>query len=757
MGCTGSKPATPPSDKTEEGEDGPPSFGDTSNEKMEPDQTPKAVTPNSESVDNINIEVKVKNMNPTVVNSTAGKVTGIELSDSTQDNLGLLASFSEHRATFETIVSTLDLGPLTSDAKLESFDASDVTNGGGVALVGLAEQTQKHGGGLEAKAAAKQKIRELTSVLNNGWVDGEDNDDDSLALGDNVIFGEPPEQHKIAAKINLPSIPAMVSFLKKVLVGDGKVLGLRNEFVETGHVHIAIDFDGIVCDISLTLDSCKDIVGELHEVLDKMVNGNVASPSTLAKKLLPFLKVINFKELSVFYLVETLNKESDKDMDAIHDIADLFSEPILNDYVLETHSLNTIETIKEKKERRKQKAMEVIQRSLHGVTAKYFIPWKNFYVEEKKKRVVEAKMVAEEAKKPKEPVLDKLWELGKKQLNGNNERDLAMSTFQQAMEGYTILFGPSHPKRVNVLGMISLIHHEGKDYEKAILGYREVLGEQEKWKDDVDVDSCITTHHNLAVCLWSAGELEDALREKEALLEKVEDVYGETHSKTLNILNNLGAIYDEMKDHTRAIEFYSFALEGRLQKTGEEHPKTLGIIMNIGIAYCKSGEFDKGNEHMARALKGYEKRYGKEHRMTSVCAQNYFKCLKDAGEGGGRGGERLKKFYKDYPKFAKGRDRRELLIGVWKSKEGGAGVCCFLKHDLAAVKVEVDTYQCDFCYAKIGAEEDVKECKQCDFALCKGCFERKEEHWSTKVKRRRKTMRDESGEVIQPIKWGHLG
>ena len=349
------------------------------------------------------------------------------------------------------------------------------------------------------------------------------------------------------------------------------------------------------------------------------------------------------------------------DADAIHNIADLFSEPILNDYVIETHSLNAIEAIKEKQERRKQRAMEVIQRSLHGVIAKYFIPWKNYYVEKKRKRI-------EEAKRPKGPNLDKLWEKGKKQLNDDKPQD-ALSTFQTALDGYKILFGPSHPKRVNVLGMISLIHHENKDYASATAGYREALEEQEKWGDDPD--SCITTLNNLGVCLLSAGELTDALKVKEALLEKVEDVYGETHSKTLNVLNNLGAVYDELKDYSRAIEFYSFALEGRLLKTGEEHPKTLGIIMNIGIAHCKASEFDKGNEYMRRALKGYQKRYGKEHNSTLVCARNYFKCLKDAGGST----DALKELYKEYPTFAKGRDRREVSVREAQSDKSSKAFC----------------------------------------------------------------------------------
>ena len=97
-----------------------------------------------------------------ITSKESGKVTNIELSDSTVDNLNLLGKFSLHRSTFEEIISTLDLNPLMGDSKLASFDDSSTT-AGGVPLVGMADEPEQvpSAGSPEAKLTAA-KVRDVS-------------------------------------------------------------------------------------------------------------------------------------------------------------------------------------------------------------------------------------------------------------------------------------------------------------------------------------------------------------------------------------------------------------------------------------------------------------------------------------------------------------------------------------------------------------------------------------------------------------------
>ena len=90
-------------------------------------------------------------------------------------------------------------------------------------------------------------------------------------------------------------------------------------------------------------------------------------------------------------------------------------------------------------------------------------------------------------------------------------------------------------------------------------------------------------------------------------------------------MNNLGTIYDDLKD---------------------------SIVYDAGMK-----DYEKAEELYRRALEGYEAQLGKDHEYTKDGAHNLALCLEQAGEK-----EKLRKVLEEYPHIAteKGRSIDEL-------------------------------------------------------------------------------------------------
>ena len=114
-------------------------------------------------------------------------------------------------------------------------------------------------------------------------------------------------------------------------------------------------------------------------------------------------------------------------------------------------------------------------------------------------------------------------------------------------------------------------------------------------------------------------------------------------------MNNLGTVYDDLKDYEKALEYYERALKGKEKTLGKTHPQTLMTVMNIAIVYhVGTKDYEKAEEIYRRALEGYEAQLGKDHEDTKNCAKNLASCLAHAGEK-----EKLRKVLNEYPHIIK--------------------------------------------------------------------------------------------------------
>ncbi|CZR53592.1 related to calcium-independent phospholipase A2 [Phialocephala subalpina] len=133
-------------------------------------------------------------------------------------------------------------------------------------------------------------------------------------------------------------------------------------------------------------------------------------------------------------------------------------------------------------------------------------------------------------------------------------------------------------------------------FERALRGYEKALG----------------VEHTLA----------EAEQMYERALRGYEKALGAKHTSTLDIINNLGALYADQGKLAEAEQMYERALRGYEKALGAEHTSTLDIINNLGVLYANQGKLALAEQMYERALQGYEKALGTNNITTYIPALN---------------------------------------------------------------------------------------------------------------------------------------
>ncbi|KAF8451346.1 hypothetical protein BDZ91DRAFT_669232, partial [Kalaharituber pfeilii] len=60
---------------------------------------------------------------------------------------------------------------------------------------------------------------------------------------------------------------------------------------------------------------------------------------------------------------------------------------------------------------------------------------------------------------------------------------------------------------------------------------------------------------------------------------------GTEHPTTLTTVNNIAALFQDMGQHDKALEYFQRALVGREKALGTEHPTTLTTVNNIAALF----------------------------------------------------------------------------------------------------------------------------------------------------------------------------
>ncbi len=94
-------------------------------------------------------------------------------------------------------------------------------------------------------------------------------------------------------------------------------------------------------------------------------------------------------------------------------------------------------------------------------------------------------------------------------------------------------------------------------------------------------------------------------------------LFGENHSFTAQSYQNLAIFYEEnMKDLTKAGEYYQKSLQIKINLFGENHSDTAMVYSNLSIFYEKLGEMKQAQDYAFKAFNIISGLYGKDNYQT---------------------------------------------------------------------------------------------------------------------------------------------
>ncbi|KAF2711453.1 FabD/lysophospholipase-like protein [Pleomassaria siparia CBS 279.74] len=194
--------------------------------------------------------------------------------------------------------------------------------------------------------------------------------------------------------------------------------------------------------------------------------------------------------------------------------------------------------------------------------------------------------------------------------------DKAEQMYKRALQGTEKALGPNHTSTLETVHNLGCLYagQEGKldkaeqMYERALQGTEKALGPNHT--------STLETVHNLG-CLYAGqeGKLDKAEQMYERALQGKEKALGPNHTSTLDTVNNLGCLYAGQEGKiAKAEQMYERALQGYKIASGkesvEQYPRALDTIENMGILYEEQGEYTKARAMYSKALLGRQKAFG---------------------------------------------------------------------------------------------------------------------------------------------------
>ena len=100
------------------------------------------------------------------------------------------------------------------------------------------------------------------------------------------------------------------------------------------------------------------------------------------------------------------------------------------------------------------------------------------------------------------------------------------------------------------------------------------------------------------------------------------DHYGDMHSITASLYNNIGMVYNAQGNYSEALEYYFKSLEICKKVLGEEHKETAISYNNIGVVYQAQGNYSAALEYHFKSLEIFKKVLGEEHIKTASSYYN---------------------------------------------------------------------------------------------------------------------------------------
>ena len=160
-----------------------------------------------------------------------------------------------------------------------------------------------------------------------------------------------------------------------------------------------------------------------------------------------------------------------------------------------------------------------------------------------------------------------------------------------------------------------------------------------RWKDSVEhyaraaqLNPCFKALIKAQERANYAGDYNSALSfgldaQKSAIKE-----YGKDSLQYAGILNDLGTVYNRLKDYKTAERLHTEALKIRQNKLGKKHQDVALSINNLGGIYKEQNQYREATYFFKRALNIYKETLGTKNPRTAITLDNLGGAYRELGE-----------------------------------------------------------------------------------------------------------------------------
>ncbi|CAF1184274.1 unnamed protein product [Didymodactylos carnosus] len=140
-----------------------------------------------------------------------------------------------------------------------------------------------------------------------------------------------------------------------------------------------------------------------------------------------------------------------------------------------------------------------------------------------------------------------------------------------------------------------------------------------------------TIHNNIGLIYNDMGDYSKALTYYEQALELELKRLGSNHPFVATTYNNIGGVYNEMRDYSKALTYYERALELKLKTLDPNHPDVAAAYNNIGGVCDDMGDYSKALTYYEQALELELKTLGSNHPDVAAAYINIGRLYNDMG------------------------------------------------------------------------------------------------------------------------------
>jgi tetratricopeptide (TPR) repeat protein len=183
----------------------------------------------------------------------------------------------------------------------------------------------------------------------------------------------------------------------------------------------------------------------------------------------------------------------------------------------------------------------------------------------------------------------------------------------------------------NVLNQrVTQLFEQGKYWEAIPIAERAVeVSKRSRRLDDPETAEAL---NNLGVLFQKIRNYAKAEPLLQAALRIRQKALGPEHTLTANSLNNLGELYQDMHEYSKAEPLLQEALRIRQKVLGQEHADTAQSLNNLALLYWVMGEYAKAEPLDQEALRIRQKVLGSEQPDTATSLNNLALVYQDMGE-----------------------------------------------------------------------------------------------------------------------------